>query len=212
MRRLLPLLLCVAASTGLAACDHEPDDGLTPDQEQALYDAMRAAPNANPGGLADGNVELRRPAGDGGGGADIVIFDIVDAVARDSDGLTIQTLTDSSIMSPTGQVLCTKASSGVFMQLRDSDGDVLLSVLGPLVFEGQPALNGKNAFQQLIELASHLRFSYDFDTVVEGFASYGDGMVEASAPIQYASNWRKLVIASLVDGYCGSEGLPANIQ
>jgi hypothetical protein len=210
MRRLLPVLFCAATSTGLAACDQEPV-GPHPDDEQVFYDAARAA-GGFPGApaFADGDMTLSRPAGGGGdgGGGDIIVFDIVDSVARDADGLTIQVLTTDSIASPNGDVLCTKTQSGGFAQLRDADGDVLFSTVGPLVFDGQPNLAGKNPIQQGIELASHLRFSFDFTVMVEGSPSGGEDLVVADVPIQFSSGWRKLVVASLVVGYCGSDGLP----
>jgi hypothetical protein len=208
MRRLLPILLCVAASTGLPACDQESVSEPTTDQEQALYDAARASPFNVPPGLADGDVSLSRPAGDDGGGGDIIVFIILDSVARNALGEPIQLLSDGEITDPDGVLLCTKGTSGGFTQLRDSDGDVLFSSVGPFVFEGQPMLAGKNPVQQAVELANHLRFSYDHDVLVEGFGSSGEDMVEASVPIQFSSGWRKLTIAALVDGYCGSEGIP----
>lgn len=205
MRRLLPLFLCVAASTGLTACD-EPVSGPSTEDQQALYDEVRAAPFPALPGLADGDVEFRRPLGAGGG--DIVVLDIVDEVARDASSTPIVTLTDASISDPGGEVLCTKGQSGGFVQLRDTDGDVLLAAIGPFVFDGMPQLAGKNPWQQAQELASRLRMSFDFEMVVDGFANSGDDIVEASVPVQFSSSWRKLVIASLIDGYCGSEGLP----
>lgn len=209
MRRLLPIFLCVAASTGLMACDQEPVSGpVTDDEQQILYDAARAAAlPALPGGYSDGNVQLSRAAS-GGGGGDIVVFDIIDAVARNANGSAIQVITDSTVSQPGGGVLCTRGTSSGFTQLRDADGDVLLSSVGPLVFEGQPILAGKNLIQQAIELASHLRFSFSYTSVVEGLAVNGDDVVSANVAIQFSSSWRKLVIASLVDGYCGSDGLP----
>lgn len=207
MRRLLPVLFCVAASTGLAACDQEPVSGPSTDDE-ILYDAARAAPFPVPANVVDGNVTLSRPAGGGGGGVDIVVFDIVDSVARTSDGTVIQLLSTNSVTSPDGAVVCTKTTSGGFTQLRDEDGTVLLSNLGPLVFDGQPNLAGKNLVQQAAELASHLRFSFSFTVVVEGTPASGEDLVSADVAIQFSSGWRKLVIASLVDGYCGSDGLP----
>lgn len=205
MRRLLPALFCVAATTGLTACD-QPVSGPTPDDEQELYDEVRkAAAPANPA-LADGDVALSRPSN--GGGGDIIIFDIVDSVSRNAAGTAIQSLTDVSISAPDGQVLCTRDQSGGFVQLRDADGDVLLSSIGPFVFEGQPQLAGKTPAQQAAELASGLRMTFSFDVVIDGFANSGEEMVEASVPVQFSSNWRKLVIASLVEGYCGSDGMP----
>lgn len=212
MRRLLPVFFCVVASTGLTACDDQPVSGPSTDEEQALYD-VRAAPfpNGIPG-FFDGDVELRRPAGGGGGGGDILVFDIVDAAAYDANGVQVQSLTDGGIASPGGEVLCTKTSSGGFVQLRDADGDVLFSSIGPFVFDGQPELAGKNPVQQFQALMSNLRFSYDHDAVVEGFASSGQDMVHASVPVQFSSSWRKLVIASLVDGYCGSDGIEVDFE
>lgn len=208
MRRILPALLCVAASTGLAACDQEPVSGPSNDDEQALFDVMRAAQGGQ-GALADGDVALSRPAGGNGGGGDIVVFDINGAVARDATGTTIQVLTDTTIAAPDGgPVLCTKTMAAGFSQLRDADGDVLFSTVGPFVFDGQPLLAGKNAFQQFVELSSHLRFSYNFDTVVAGYANSGEDMAIADVPVQFSSGWRKLTIAALVDGYCGSDGMP----
>lgn len=211
MRRLLPVFFCVAASTGLTACDDEPVSGPSTQEEQALYD-FRAAPFPNGiSGLADGDVELRRPAG-GTGGGDIVVFDIVGVAARDASGQPLQLLSDDAIASPEGEVLCTRSSDNGFTQLLDADGDVLFSSVGPFVFEGMPELRGKNPFQQYHVLMSHLRFSFDFATVVEGLGNDGEDMVHASAPIQFAPTWRKLVIASLVDGYCGSDGLPVGFE
>lgn len=206
MRRLLPVIFCVAAATGLAACDQETVSEPSPDEQEILYDAVRAAHLPPPAAYADGDVALSRPAG--GGGQDIVVFDIVDSFARNSNGAVIQVVSDSAVSSPEGEVLCTKGSSGGFTQLRDGDGDVVLSTVGPLVFEGQPNLAGKNIIQQAIELLSHLRFSYSASAVMEGIAASGDELVTADVPIQYSSSWRKLVIAALVDGYCGSDGLP----
>jgi len=205
MRRLLPVALCVAASTGLMACDQESVSGPTPNDAQDLYDEVRKAPFPVPAGpaLADGDVELRR-----GGGGDIVIFVVEDGVASRADGTPVQFISTDEILSPEGEVLCTQGASGGFVQLRDSEGTVVFSSIGPFVFEGQPQLAGKNPAQQAQELASRLRFSFDFEMVVEGFANSGEEMVEASVPVQFASNWRKVVIASLIDGYCGSEGIP----
>jgi hypothetical protein len=200
MRRLLPALLCVAASTGLTACDQP----VSPDDERELYNEVRKAPAPMPK-LADGDVILSRTTLEG---QKDPVFVIVGQSARTSLGLPIQALSDSDIASPDGELLCTKGSSGGFVQLVDADGTVLLSTVGPFVFEGQPDLAGKNPGQQAQELASRLRFSYDFDTVMEGFANSGQAMVEADVPVQFSSGWRKLVIASLVDGYCGSDGLP----
>jgi hypothetical protein len=201
MRRLLPFF-CVAAMTGLSACDQEPVSGPISDDEQILYDAARAA-GGIPGAptLADGDLELSRPS------VQDPVFVIIGSAARDSTGVTIQILTDATIADPDGEVLCTKTQSGGFTQLRDTDGDVLLSTVGPFVFEGQPNLAGKSAVQQAGELATHLRFSFSLMVVVEGMANTGEELVTADVPVQFASSWRKLVVASLVDGYCGSDGL-----
>lgn len=202
MRRLLPVLFCVAASTGLAACDQEPVSEPTPDEEQLLYDVTRSA--AGPA-LADGDVALSRAAVSG---QKDVVFVIIGSSSSTAAGVQIQILSANAIASPAGEVLCTSGSSGGFVQLRDADGDVLLSSIGPFVFDGQPQLAGKNPVQQAQELASRLRFSYSLDSVMMGFANSGEEMVEASVPVQFSSSWRKLIIASLVDGYCGSDGLP----
>lgn len=202
MRRFLPVFFSVAASTGLLACDDQPVTGPTNDDEQALYELRGAGAPA----FADGDVSLSREAG-GGGGVIIGDFDIVDAAAFDRDGTQVQTLTDTTISSPEGELLCTRTTADGFVQLRDTDGDVLLSSIGPFVFDGQPDLAGKNGAEQFQTLMDHLRFSYNFDVVVEGLANTGTEMVHASVPIQFSSSWRKLVVASLVDGYCGSEGL-----
>ncbi|MCX4244475.1 hypothetical protein [Paraliomyxa miuraensis] len=205
MRRLLPLFLCVAA-TGLTACDDQPVSGPTNDDEQALYDFRKAGQgngNGNPF-LANGDVSLSR---EGGGGGIIIDFDIVDTAAYDRNGTQIQQLSNDAISSPDGAVLCTRTSANGFVQLRDADGDVLLSTIGPFVFDGEVELGGQNPLQQFQTLMSQLRFSYDLDTVIEGLANSGDEMVHASAHIQFSSGWRKLQIAALVDGYCGSNGL-----
>ncbi len=209
MRRLLPVLFCVAASTGLAACDQEPVSGPTTDEELELFNVARAA-NGNGNGNGnggDGDLTLSRPAGGNGGGGDIIVFDIVGITARNGVGATVQVVTESQISSPDGQLLCTKATQGAFTQLRDADGDVLFSSLGPFVFDGQPDLANKNGDQQFQELASHLRFTFANKVVVEGFANSGSDLVNADVKIQASSSWRKVVIASLVDGVCGSDGL-----
>jgi hypothetical protein len=200
MRRLLPLFLCVAASTGLVACD-QPVSGPTPDDEQELYDALR---KGGPPALADGDVTLSRTTI---GGQKDPVFVIQGGSARTGLGLVVQDVSDQDISAPGGEILCTKATAGGFVQLVDTDGTVLLSSVGPFVFEGEPDLAGKNPVQQAQELASRLRFSYSFDVVIEGFANSGEEMVEADVPVQFSSSWRKLVIAALVDGYCGSDGV-----
>lgn len=214
MRRILPLLLC-AATTTLPACDQEPVGGPpTTDDEQALYD-FRALPTIDeiPGYLGNGDITISTASkGNGGndGGVDIILWDVVGVVARDSSGADIQLFVGESIVSPTtGDTMCTAAPSqdGVFKQLRDAEGTVLFSTMGVWTFDGAPELQGKNLFQQYQELKSRLRFSFATDAVVEGLPHSGDTMVSASQSIQFASSWRKLVIASLVDGYCGSDGI-----
>lgn len=184
------------------ACDDQPLSGPTNDDEQALYDFRKAEA---PGLVTDGDLTLSRQGLDGGGV--IIDFDIVGVAAYDRMGGQVQQLTDDTISSPDGQVLCTRTTNNGFVQLRDADGDVLFSSFGPFVFDGQLDLEGQGGAQQFQTLMGQLRFSYNFDTVIEGLANSGTEMVQASAPIQFSSGWRKLVIASLVDGYCGSNGL-----
>ena len=210
MRRLLPFSLCVATLT-LTACDHDPVDGPpTNDDEQALHDFRASTfPDEIPGYLGNGDITLRRAGNNGGGGGDIILWDVVGVTAQDSSGAVVQQYADETIISPqTGQTLCTTTTSsdGLFKELRDSDGTVLLSAMGLWTFDGAPDLDGKNIFQQYQELTGRLHYSFSSDDVVDGFPHSGDTMVSSSEPVQFASRWRKLVIASLVDGYCGSDG------
>lgn len=213
MRRILPFFLCAATFT-LSACDQEPVSGPpTTDDQQALYDFRTLPIPEIPGYLGNGDITLSRAAGNGGGDGgdlDIILWDVVGVASRDSSGTVIQQFAGETILDPqTGQMLCTTTTSddGLFKQLRDAQGTVLFSSMAVWTFDGAPDLEGKNIFQQYQELSSHLRFSYDHNEVIEGFPSSGDAAVTSSAPLQFASAWRKLVVASLVDGHCGSDGI-----
>lgn len=214
MRRLLPFSLCVATLT-LTACDHAPVDGPpSTDDEQALYDFRASTfPDEIPGYLGNGDITLRRASNGGGGDGgdfDIILWDVVGATAQDNSGTVVQQYANETILSPqTGQTMCstTISSDGLFKELRDGDGTVLFSAMGLWTFDGAPELGGKNIFQQYQELTSRLRYSFSADDVVDGFPHSGDTMVTSSEPVQFASRWRKLVIASLVDGQCGSDGI-----
>lgn len=214
MRRLLPLSLCVATSIGLMACDDQPVSGPSTAEEQALYD-FRAGPEIPdhiPGYDGNGDITISRGSsanGNGDDAGDIILWDIVEGVVFNRYGITTMNLVGESIVDPaSGTTMCTTTTSqdGLFKELRDEDGTVLYSAMGLWTFDGTPDLSG-NPFKQYQSLMSQLRFSYQYDAVVDGLGTNGSEMVQASAPIQLASRWRKLVIAALVDGQCGSEGI-----
>ncbi|MEM9461526.1 MAG: hypothetical protein AAGF11_45600 [Myxococcota bacterium] len=215
MRRILPLSLCVA-TLSLTACDQAPVDGPpTTDDEQALHDFRASTfPDEIPGYEGNGDITLRRASSNGGGdgGVDIILWDVVGVTAKSSNGTVVQQYADETIIAPeTGETMCTTtiSSDGLFKELRDADGTVLFSSMGLWTFDGAPELEDKNIFQQYQELTGRLRFSFNSDDIVDGLPHSGDAMVTSSEPVQFASRWRKLVIASLVDGYCGSDGLDA---
>ncbi len=215
MRTRLSALFCVAAVAGFPACDDQPVSGPTSDDQLALYDFRAGAfPDNLPNYPGDGDIAIVRraspaPAGDGGAdGGDIILFDIVGASVHDSAGDQIQTLSGASILSADGATVCSKSTAGIFSELRDANGTVLYSTYGPWVFSGAPQLDGLNPAQQYAELSGRLMLTFDGEDVVDGFPLTGEAVVESSEELVFASSMRKLVITSLVDGSCGSAGVP----
>ncbi len=211
----LPAFLCAALfAVALPACDEHSPTGPQSDDELALFDfRAQSFPDGLPGYPGDGDITIVKTAASSGGnggvnGGDIIIFDIVGASVHDSAGTEIQTLTDYSIKSPTGATVCSKTTSGIFSELRDSDGSVLYSTYGPWVFAGAPKLDGLTASQQYQELESRLMVTFDGEAVIEGFPLSGEAVVESTHDLVFANSMRKLVVTSLVDGSCGSNGIP----
>ena len=119
----------------------------------------------------------------------------------------IFTVDGDDIRAPGGDLLCRRDGNQLFERMRDPDDQVVFSVMGPFIFEGDLQLNG-SMWQNLVELRSKLLYTFNDQDVYDGLVIEGDMLVSASVDIRWSSRMRKFAIASLIAGECGGPGIP----
>ena len=138
MRRSLPTFLCVALSTGLAACDQSVE-GPSTDDEMALYNFRAAHIPAVPNYPGNGDLTMTRASSSSssGGGGDVVFdFDLINNAVYRDDGSLVSVKTGDTLNGNDGSV-CTFGTAGIFATLSAADGSIMYSALGPWVFDGE---------------------------------------------------------------------------
>ncbi len=211
-RASIRIAIVVMACAGLAACA-ETDDGLEgPDAELRSAntdDFWNLRPN-NPG---NGPVQLN----DEGGMTppDIIIWDI-DGDGEGSDvfdpaGSIVLSTVENQVLDGDGNVQCTAWYEDGLYKLREGlDGAVVYTATrGRYVFAGDVQSlpqSGTSAWQDLVY--SQLEYEFYGKSIYDGPRWQGDLAGTSSEKLHRASPMRKLLIASLYGGACGSPGVP----
>jgi hypothetical protein len=188
----LPLL----ALTFVAACDTEESN-----------DEFR-------GGNLDINIQLFQENGDGDG---TVIWDIKEVGVYEGDALQAAPLlltlgAAGEIYDASGVHTCTLKApyldKKLFQVTTASDSEVLYTVYNNWILSGEipPAKLTDGNIRRL--LGERLLFTFSANEVWRGAAGTGKLMVSASDDLTLQSQNRKLLISALIEGECGSNGLP----
>lgn len=211
----LPLTLAtVLCASTIVGCVGEGDDD--PDLELRAAEGPLWQPN--PSYAGDGPISVR-------GGDDI---DVPDTIIWDLDGGNVSVQLEPGLFAtrmairenelwhtdallqdvPVCTVVAGDHSSGMEFELVDADGEVVFTLWQRHVFAGAidlPAQGGDD-FDQLVE--DELAFSFKKDGIHAGHWSDGVLLARASEDIDMASPVRRLLLAALVAGECGSDGMP----
>ncbi len=141
------------------------------------------------------------------------IYDILGTQVNASQvngGQGIMNIVGNSIVDPTtGLAICTREGNELFERVRDGSsgsGEVLFTVVGRWVFEGELNLNG-NILQILNQLDEQLLYTFQGPHIYEHSPWDGEILATATKPLTNANKTRKLVITSLIAGECGGLGL-----
>lgn len=213
MRRLFPAFMCFAMAAGLSACDNEPTSGPSTPEEEELYNFRAAVfpPIENLPG--NGDISLFQPSAEPvpasaepTGGGDIIVWDFIGVAVYGRTENLVMSVQGTTMVGSSGGTTCSAQPHGLFTELKDSDGAVVYSALGPWVFDGRPQLAGLSAFQQYKELSSRLLYTFAGQGVYDGLA-VGDPILDSSESLTFADGMRKMTISALVDGNCGGDGL-----
>lgn len=160
-----------------------------------IYPGATAAEEELSFSFADGSVFPPPPTNQSGSGPDPD-----EPVAK---------VVENKIFDPDGVLLCSAdfgEQPGVFQLKEEPGGEVLYTLYGNLVLEGDIEIprTGRE-FKELIR--EWLLFSFKHRRVYMGLWPRGEPLATATENIELANPMRHLVIAALVGGRCGSPGL-----
>jgi hypothetical protein len=208
MRRLLTLTLVSGAALTTACAEAE--DDLSDAEKQELRSGFFPDGGLGEDPSLPGNGDLTIYfAGDANiPGCDIWDFQsngVSNAQSPNHD--LIFTVEGDDIRDPNGDLLCRREGNELFERMRDPNEQVVFSVMGPFIFDGDLQLNG-TFLQNLIELKSKLLYTFNGKDVYEGLVLGGEMLVSANVNIRWSSRMRKFAIASLIAGECGGPGIP----
>ncbi len=92
-------------------------------------------------------------------------------------------------------------------QLVDAEGEVIFTLWKRFVFAGDVELPTKPKVKKNYALQQQLAFSFNKDDIYAGSWWCGEHIATASERIARANPVRRLLLAALVAGECGSEGI-----
>ncbi len=197
MRRTLSALsLALLAFT--PACD-------TGESDADMGDAFRST--------LDVNIQLEQA--DGGEEDGTILWEILEAEVYEGlavdDKLSLY-IKDDAIYTAGGVETCSinapLLNSSVREVIAANGTDVLFTVWGAYVFDGEVDPKHNNFGQIKRLFGSQLLFEFDRDEVYLGEASDGFRLLRANAGVENSSDGRKLLIAALITGECGASGMP----
>lgn len=149
------------------------------------------------------DVDIELVEADGGGDDGTVIWEILEGsvyAGEAASGSTIATLSGSAIIPTDSSATCNV--DGNELTRGSASPEVLFTVVGNQVFAG--TIDERVLETNPSAFDDQLAISLDGDEVWWG--DFDSKVLEASADVEVASDGRKLLIAALLEGHCGSAG------
>jgi hypothetical protein len=203
--------MLVAGLVCACATSSSDDDPNRAELEETLRTGLFPFPPNYPG-----NGDLALYEGTTTASGDCLIYDILGTQVHAGAGVnapTIMTIVGDSIVDPaTGLAVCTRDGNALIERVHvgaNTSGEVLFTVVGRWVFEGELELDG-NILQVLAQLDDQLLYTFEGPHIYEHSPWDGEILATATKPLTNASKTRKLVLTSLVAGECGGLGLYAD--
>jgi hypothetical protein len=175
------------------------------DSEETVGDDFRAS--------LDVGVQMTAADGDGDDGS--VIWEVVEAAVYEgpaTNGNLLLYIEDNAIFNVEGVQTCQVNSPYLNSSLREviaaNGSETLFTVWGNYVFEGEIQFDDKNTFAKLKTLfGSQLLNEYTPFEIYLGEVKYDQLLMTTNTNITQQSQGRKLLMAALIAGECGSAGL-----
>jgi hypothetical protein len=175
------------------------------DSEETVGDDFRAS--------LDVGVQMTAADGDGDDGS--VIWEVVEAAVYEGpavNGNLLLYIEDNAIFNLEGVQTCQVNSPYLNSSLREviaaNGSETLFTVWGNYVFEGEIQFDAKVTFAKLKTLfGSQLLYEYTPSEIYLGEVKYGQLLMTTNTNITQQSQGRKLLMAALIAGECGSAGL-----
>jgi|GEM_PF-2815754 len=197
MRRALSTLSALCLLAFAPACDAEPDDSTGDSFRNQILDVDIKLMLAD-GGDDDGSIPweiLQTEIFEGEAAAGNLSLFIEDNVIYTAEGVQTCVVNSPYLNSSIREVV---AANGT---------DVLFTVWNQYVFDGEVDVKIENYGQMKKKFGDQLLFEFKSDEIFLGEVRDGYRLLRASADVQSSSEGRKLVIAALITGECGSSGL-----
>jgi hypothetical protein len=160
-------------------------------------------------------IGVQMTTADGGGDDGSVVWEVVEAAVYEGlaiDGNLLLYIENNAIYNTEGLQTCHISSPYLNSSVREviaaNGEDTLFTVWGNYVFEGEIDFT-KVTFAKLKTLfATQLLFEYTSNEIYFGEVKDGQRLMATNANITSQSEGRKLLMAALIAGECGSAGLP----
>lgn len=199
MRRVLSALSLLPVLALAPACDGG---------DEEVGDAFR-----NGSMELDVDISLTQPDEDDDPGNNTIIWDLVEAGVFDgpaANGNLLMTIEGNDIYNSEGVHTCTVNQAYLDSNVREvisvNGGETLFTVAGTNVYDGWVDVNNLTYGQLYRKHKDQLLLTFDQEKVYYG--EYDLLALVGTADIETASDGRKLLIAALMEGHCGSAGLP----
>lgn len=198
MQRSIHVLLVTSLLALAPACDSSEDQ---------LGDDFRAGPL---------DVSTQMTMADGGSDDGTVIWEILEASGvyegRAEGGDLLMFIEGDQIYDANGVLTCSVGSPFLNSEVREviaaNGTEVLFTVWDNYVFDGEIDVKSDN-FGQIKKLfGGQLLFQYLPNEIYLGEAIDGFRLMTTDSDITVQSDGRKLLMAALMSGECGSNGLP----
>jgi hypothetical protein len=180
---------------------------LTPacDSEETVGDDFRAS----------FDVSIQMTAADGGGDDGSVVWEVVEAQVYEGpaiDNNLLLYIENNAIYNKEGVQTCQINSPYLNSSMREviaaNGSEILFTIWGNYVFQGEIDVT-KATFANLKDLfPTQLLFQYTSDEIYLGEAKDDFRLMTTNTNIVEQSEGRKLLMAALIAGECGSAGLP----
>ncbi|MBK6916757.1 MAG: hypothetical protein IPH07_05100 [Deltaproteobacteria bacterium] len=125
-------------------------------------------------------------------------------------GPVIAQVVGNTILDANGVTLCTRDGNELVERVRigaQETDEVLFTVIGRWVFEGDVVFANKTIVQILADLDAQLLYTFNGPHIYDHSPWDGPVLATATSPLTNASKTRKLVLSSMIAAECGGLGL-----